>query len=415
MLKALRLRMALMLGGIVLVMASCGGSGGGDTQANGSGVGSGGTGSYTNGPVSGLGSIIVNKVRYDVSTATIHRDDDVLESTVHDAAEVMLGMVVEVSGSGVVPASDGGTPVATAYKVRYGSSLVGPISEIDSTASTITVLGQMVQLNTKTVQPASLQVGDVVEVYGLSDAAGGYTATRIDTATAPSTYKIVSTVDHVDSQFIYVGMAGGLRVAYGSVGLPAGVTSGTQVRIWFGSAKVNGEWMVTRIAVDRALVQDVDDARLEGLVTELPVNGVMKVDGATVDASRLSSVTGLTLGQRVRIEGRLQAGVLVAADLATQDQIDQDDRGVELHGTVSQLGSATFVVRGVKVAFNGSTTIEGGSLANGVCVEVHGLAFDASRSLTASEIEVSSGSCPGASTSGQDGVSGGLGSRPDGR
>lgn len=357
-------------------------------------------------------SIIVSKVRYDVSTATINSDDDVLESTVHDAAEVTLGMVVEVSGSGVVPASDGGTPVATAYKVHYGSSLVGPISEIDGTASTITVLGQMVRLNTKTVQPASLQVGDVVEVYGLSDAAGGYTATRIDTVTAPSTYKIVSTVDHVDSQFIYVGMAGSLRVAYGSVGLPAGVTSGSQVRIWFGSMKANGEWIATRIAVDKAQVQDVDDARLEGLVTELPVNGVMKVEGASVDVSRLSSVTGLTLGQRVRIEGPLQAGVLVAADLATQGQIDQEDRGVELHGTVSQLGSATFVVRGVKVAFNGSTAIEGGSLANGVCVEVHGLAFDASRNLAASEIEVS-GSCPGAS--GQGGVSGGLGSRPDGR
>lgn len=54
MLKALRLRMALILGGIVLLMASCGGSGRGDTQANGSGVGSGSTGSYTNGPVSGL-------------------------------------------------------------------------------------------------------------------------------------------------------------------------------------------------------------------------------------------------------------------------------------------------------------------------------------------------------------------------
>ncbi|MBI2732530.1 MAG: hypothetical protein HYX44_04235 [Aquabacterium sp.] len=388
MLRSIRPRVVLMLGfvlSLVLALAGCGG-GGGDTQANGSGVGSGGTGSYTNGPVSGLGSIIVNGVRYDVSGAVVHRDDDADDSVRHDASEVKVGMVVAVSGSGIVPAGTGVLPVAAAYTVRYGSSLIGPVSAVDGAGASITVLGQTVRITSKTVQPASLSVNDVVEVHGLADAMGGYTATRIDTlAGSTSTYKIVALVDGVDSQAMRLGLNGNLTVSYAALSLPVGVTPGARVRVWFGANQVNGQWSATRILVDQPLVSDREEASLEGLITSLPQNSLMRVDGALVDVSRLSLPT-LALGERVRVEGRLQAGVLVATELEGPNALEREE--TELFGAVSQLTGQTFVVRGVTVAYTPS--VVEGNLANGACVEVHGQGYNADGQLLATEVNVHS-------------------------
>jgi len=387
MLRSIRLSVVLLLS-LVASLVSCGG-GSGDTQANASGVGSGGTGSYSNGPVSGLGSIIVNNVRYDVSAAKVHRDDDVDDNVVHDPAEVLVGMMVEVSGSGVLPAANGGTPLATAYTVRYGSSLIGPVSAVDSTASTITVLNQTVRLTDKTVQPVSVNVNDVVEMHGLADAAGNYTATRIDKLDASTaTYKIVAQVNSVDNQGLHLGRNGNLVVSYSAIGLPGGVLPGTRVRVWFGATPVNGQWSATRIRVDQSLVTDVERASLEGLITGLPQNGVMLVDGSQVDVHLLSpvAVAGLTLGERVRVEGRLQAGVLVAAELEGSGVLESQE--TELHGQISQLSttSQTFVVRGVTVDYTSSAVQ--GTLVEGACVEVQGQAYNSNGQLIAKEIGV---------------------------
>lgn len=388
MLRSIRLRVVFMLGfvlSLVLALASCGG-GGGDTQANGSGVGSGGTGSYTNGPVSGLGSIIVNGVRYDVSGAVVHRDDDADDSVRHDPSEVKVGMVVAVSGSGIVPAGTGVLPVAAAYTVRYGSSLIGPVSAVGAAGASVTVLGQTVRITSKTVQPASLSVNDVVEVHGLADAMGGYTATRIDTlAGSTSTYKIVALVDGIDRQAMRLGLNGNLTVSYAGLSLPVGVTPGARVRVWFGANQVNGQWSATRIVVDQPLVSDREEASLEGLITSLPQNGLMRVDGALVDVSRLSLPT-LTLGERVRVEGRLQAGVLVATELEGPNALEREE--TELFGAVTQLTGQTFVVRGVTVAYTPS--VVEGNLANGACVEVHGQGYNADGQLLATEVNVHS-------------------------
>ena len=386
MLRFIRLSLVLMLS-TLLGLVSCGG-GSSDTQANGSGVGSGGTGSYTNGPVSGLGSIIVNNVRYDVNGAQVHRDDDADDSVPHDPAEVKVGMVVEVNGSGTLPPASGtGPSVATAYTVRYGSSLVGPVSAVDSSASAITVLGQTVRVTAQTVQPVSVGVNDVVEVHGLADGAGAYVATRIDKLDASTgTYKIVSPVNRVDSQALYLGANGNLAVLHGAVGLPGGVVPGARVRVWFAAVQVNGQWSATRIRVDQPLVTDRDEASLEGLITRLPQNGVMLVDGAPVDVSRLSPLPILTLGERVRAEGRLQAGVLVATELEDPSLLESEE--TELYGAVSQLSSQTFVVRGVTVAYTPS--VVEGRLADGACVEVHGKGYNSSGQLIATEVDVHS-------------------------
>ncbi len=70
-------RRTLLLGmvGTMVQLSGCGG-GGSDVA----GLSSGGTGSFTSGTISGLGSIIVNGIRYDDTNANkISRDDDITD------------------------------------------------------------------------------------------------------------------------------------------------------------------------------------------------------------------------------------------------------------------------------------------------------------------------------------------------
>lgn len=390
----------LCLVSLILVLAGCGGGSPGDTQANGSGVGTGGTGSYTNGPVSGLGSIIVNNVRYGVDTARIQRDDDIDGSASRDPAEVKLGMMVEVQGSGVTPASTAGaTSTATASTVRYGSVLVGPVANVvtnlDGSLASMTVHQQQVKTTAQTVVSRVPTSGEQVEVYGLLDAAGVYTATRVDVlSAAPAVYKMVGYVSGVSDRYgyVYVGQSNvqqtiDYRTAIAS--LPTGVGPTARIRVWFSPTLVSGAWVATRIVVDQPLVEDMDEASVEGLVTQLPdASGLMKVDGQVVNVHGLTLTTPLTLGERVRAEGRLQAGVLMATELAAGSALEQEDSGTELHGQISQVTAQTFVVRGVTVAYTPSDVHEGKTLHEGDCVEVHGEGYNSDHQLMATEIEV---------------------------
>lgn len=113
-------RRTLLLGmvGSVVQLSGCGG-GGSDVA----GLSSGGTGSFTSGTISGLGSIIVNGIRYDDTNANkISRDDDTSFS-----GDLRVGMVVSIQGSPVVAATTAnGTATATAYRISCGSEWEGP-------------------------------------------------------------------------------------------------------------------------------------------------------------------------------------------------------------------------------------------------------------------------------------------------
>lgn len=383
-----------------MVLSSCGGGGPGDTQAglndngNGGGVGTGGTGSYTNGPISGLGSIIVNGVRYDVSQAAVVSDD---ESGTHSTDELRLGVVVEVQGSGVLPGSNGTTPVASANTVRFSSDLIGKISAVDDVNRTVTVLGQTVRLNGKTVRPVALAVNDVIAVYGMSDAAGSYTATRIDVL-PPTTerYKIAGVLTRIDTlgKVLYMGQGGNLPVSYAALDdLPDGVSADARIRVWFDANAMGGIWSATRVRVDRALVSDVDEARLDGLITQLPdVLGVMKVNGALVDVSRLSGLPALSLGLRVQVEGSLMDGVLTAEELSIENEEELEGDYIELYGYVSQLDvlNRTFVLRGVPVSY-AQSVVEGDLSDAQACFKVKGQHYNEARQLVATTVEKEDG------------------------
>jgi hypothetical protein len=389
MLNKLRLPFALTLA-CLIALSSCGG--GNSSQANGSGVGTGGTGSYTNGPISGLGSIIVNGVRYDVTGARVLSDDD--GTGVHDVNELNLGMVVEVQGSKVTPGVNGAAASASADAVRFASDLVGEVtSAYDSGCLCIKVLGQTVRINSKTVQPAALARHDVVAVYGLSDVDGLFTATRIDLLPGASSYKIAGLVVSVKSKVLTFGQGSNAqKVSYASLSnVPEGIKAGARVRAWFDPKQVSGLWVATRIKVDGALVEDTEEASLEGLVSQTVAAGGLKINGSPVDVSKLVTVPALALGDRVRVEGRLLAGVLFASELSTQSDADIVSQEVELHGQISQLNTdaQTFVLRGVTVDYKSAAVTPGlASLTGSPCVEAEGSTYNDLRQLVATKVEV---------------------------
>jgi hypothetical protein len=75
-------RLSIAVSICAALLAACGGGG----------VGTGGTGSFASGPITGFGSIIVNDVHYDESQARVEADD----GSTRNPDDLRLGMVVEV-------------------------------------------------------------------------------------------------------------------------------------------------------------------------------------------------------------------------------------------------------------------------------------------------------------------------------
>ena len=166
---------AWLAGGIcaalLALMSGCGG-----------GVGSGGTGGYVSGPITGFGSVIVSGVRFDDDAAAVEDGDGARRQR----DELRLGMTVEVEGSTIVTSSSGSS--ATASRIRFESELQGLVSVVDMPGSSLWLLGQRVMVDVSTVFDtrlsgglAGLRVGQGVEIYAVFDpAAARYRATRIE-------------------------------------------------------------------------------------------------------------------------------------------------------------------------------------------------------------------------------------------
>ena len=97
------------------LLGACGG-GGGDTA----GVGTGGTGSFSVGTVTGFGSVFVNGIRYEDNGARLVDDDGTVKVLGTDDNPLKVGMVVEVTGS----VDDSGT-VRSATQIAYGAEIKG--------------------------------------------------------------------------------------------------------------------------------------------------------------------------------------------------------------------------------------------------------------------------------------------------
>jgi hypothetical protein len=123
------------------------------------------------GPITGFGSVIVNGVRYDTSSATFTKDG--VDSS---QAEMSVGEFVVVTGT-----IDDDNTNAVATTVEFEDLVEGPIGEI--TGSGFVALGQTVVLGGASIDdscPNPLAVGVNVEVSGTFFENGDIDASRVE-------------------------------------------------------------------------------------------------------------------------------------------------------------------------------------------------------------------------------------------
>jgi hypothetical protein len=315
---AARARQALLgllaLAGAVLspaLLSSCGG------------VGTGGTGTYSAGPITGFGSIFVAGVEFFDTSAIVATDDGEPLSV----RDLKLGATVTVAGDALV-AGEAGAASANASRVTLGSEIVGPVQMVNATAGGLRVLGQVVRVLTDTVfDPAlpqglrSVTVGQVLQVYALYDAAtGSYRATRIEPLPGAPHWRLRGRVRAVDTvaRILKVGEA---TIRYGAASnvpedLADWAASQRSVRLRLApGVGPQGEYGALSFAAANEPLADVQEARVGGLVSDLTTTRRFSIGGVPVDATNaiIQGEERLKLGADATARGPVRGGVLQAA------------------------------------------------------------------------------------------------------
>jgi len=383
----------------VLLLAACGGGVG--TQGTGTGPSA-----FSQGPVSGFGSIVVNGTHFDETSALVVDD----RGHAVDRTSFRLGQTVQIDSGQIVGGS------AKAQAIHVTSDLVGPVTAAyDAASGYLGVLGQSVKVVAPSAQLAGtaldglpggvarLAPGDVVEVSALFDGVTGvYVATRIDAAAGASAFKARGVVANLDAAAHTFAFAGAQSFDYTGVAPPTGLANGQSVLVFLATARDGaGRYPVSSFGASVRKPADGEQVEIKGVVDAGGSATAFSVAGVSVDASG-ATVTpagaGVVAGARVEVEGTMVGSTLVATQVAVEAESD-DDHGegggggpISVDGTVSALDTAhqTFVVlgRGVTVDY-ATATFSGGTvdhLADGRKVEIRGVLSSDGTVLVASSI-----------------------------
>jgi hypothetical protein len=363
--------------GAALLVAGCG-DGGGD-EAVPEPVPAGG-GSVSVGTIEGTAPtwVDVNDVRFDKQATEVLDEDD--QPTTVEALK--LGMQVEIEARAV----DRPNAAGRAARIAINSSVVGPVDAVNVAAKQVQVLGQTIQVSDGTVFAGinggleGVAVGNLVNVFGLLDAASGVTtATRVELRQAVNFFRLRGVVSQVDvaaktlrvgNQLVNLSKLRALR------GLAQ--ANGKVVQTVLEKQQVNGQFVARAIAGDRRFVADGKAVDIESIITQVTSNTVFKLSGLPVDASNAQFVNqqDLRVGARTAVRGALQAGVLAATNVVVRGGGQQ--RNVAVQGQVAELDAAanTFKLRGVTIEFGrAGVDFVGGNaaaLVNGTNVLVTG-------------------------------------------
>lgn len=385
-----------LLIGMLLLLDSCGGTGGSLAEG-----GIGGTG-ISNGPITGFGSIYVNGIEYDTSNAEIIVEGNSAGSG--DAAalnSLAIGHVVTVEGS--IP--DG--MQATATRVYFNDNVEGPIQAItviDSVTRELTVLGQTVIATADTrfenVTFGSLAVNNVVEVSGLIRDNGVIQATFIgkksDDFSDGSSVEVKGVIGNLNTtaqtftiSAVTVGYAGA-----DLTGLETPLADGDTVEVkGIFSA---GVLLASRIETEDDLYITASTAwlEIEGYISSVVSGGEFVLNNVivrTTTSTRYSGGTAADLisGARIEVEGNYSNGILTATEIEFRDDIT-------LQAKVDSVASDNLTLAGIAgltVSADALTEVDGAAdsfaaITPGRFIKVIGKWSPGENSVIASKIEV---------------------------
>lgn len=428
-----RLALSLVISGATLLQACGGGGGGGSDEVSvipndnpgGVAVYAPTTTNYL-GTISGLGSIVVNGVRFETTSASVLDSDDLYGSTAY-SSPLTLGMTVALQGD-----ADESQSLGRAQKIRLVGGVRGTMTAYTAGASMV-VGGQTVALNANTLyvnaagQPVTLQANDFVNVYGLMQADNSFLATRVIQSSAANS--ILDAAWRGQSSGVLTSSAGdvvlnldtGGGTAY-TVSCPvatcsvqpsrAALTGTHAVRVLSSDdtqrTVING---VTTVAASRIQVLDASQllAWDGSSVGRTKIKGVATTNGSQWFVAGVPVISSLpwVTGAFYEVKGTLTNGQLTVTQRELEGQesyrevVNGGTRSYyrnELYGAVSQLQGNIVTVQGVTVDLS-QAYFERGSLAtiaNGDYVEVKGTLSGGQ--MLASKVEVKTSSVAGQGT-----------------
>jgi Domain of unknown function (DUF5666) len=373
-------RTGLLTLATIALLSACGGGGGGSTSGTSQPLATTAQDGAV-GIISGFGSVIVNGVRYDDSSATV-KDD---HGTSLSSSRLGLGMTVQLKGK----SNDDGT--GTASGINVFSEMQGPISSLNASAGTFSLFGIAISVDSKTVFAdvagiSALANGNIVEVYGLRNG-NTVTATRIERKTLVAgdvVVKLRGAITGLNTSASTFNLAGLVVSFAGAQVLPnvSSLADGGFVAVNSTSALSGNTLTASRVTALGASPVSFDDnakSELEGVISAFISSSQFNVGGVTVNASNAVFVRGtvasLANGGRVEIKGTYSNNILNARLVKFEDS--QSTGEFELHGAVSNFTSlSSFTVRGITVDASGAGVLfERGvaaNIANGRQLEVEG-------------------------------------------
>ena len=354
------------------VIVACGGGASSMTTPTGN------TPVMATGTITGFGSIYVNGIHFQTTSATIRKNGQVVAQSA-----LRVGEIARIKGS--KNDSDGS---GNADSVDVDENVVGPIAAIDLTNKTLTVLGQKVKIDGGTsfssdVQPADitgLKVADFVEVSGLTAADGTITATRIERDASAGTLQVLGTVASVDT-VAHTFMINALVVNYSAAmltGFAGGQPANGDLVEVHGTTFDSATTTLTATRLEKQMSDEEEagdhrDMEREGLITRFASATDFDVSGKPVTTTsatvyRNGTAADLALNVKVEVEGSLNSSNVLVADVVSFHR----SGGVELQSTVTAVDTTagTLMVLGVQITVTPSTRLEDNSSAS---VEMFGL------------------------------------------
>ncbi len=322
-------------------LSACGGGGGGGTGGVTAGLapGTGGTGAalYSQGAISGFGSVIINGIRFDDSLASVRVDGRAAAST-----ELRLGMVAGVQGT----RSTTDTTLGTANVIEVWSIAQGLVTNVNGRH--FETSGMTIQTDSNTSlegfdAASPLFGGQTVTVWGLQADADGalWTATRVAVVNASDNRVSTGLVRRVGDHYTVNDwtLSGAATEA---------LRAGQVVRV----QGMQGSGSTMEVSGVRQQDSGVDAAagsllEIEGVVTQVLTGNRFMVGSITVECSSpalLAIASGIALGDRIEVYGSWTATVLVASQIEFEGSQSQE---IEIEARIEQFVSlSNFVLRG---------------------------------------------------------------------
>ncbi|TDP40195.1 hypothetical protein DEU29_10295 [Idiomarina aquatica] len=352
---------------VTTALTACGGSDSSDTNVSNPPPGDDNTGSttttvYTEGVITGFGSVYVNGQRYRSENADIA----LANNPAATEGDLKVGMVVSLAAS---ESNNGDDPEAT--NIRYEEHLQGPISFIDTEAEVIEILGQRVVYNDLTefdeVALADLTIGDIIEVSGYINEEGDFYATRIELENDEEEFKLKGDVTALDTS-AQTFMINELTIDYSSAEFDdmsaADLEDGLYVKVE--GTEFDAETL-TLVATDVENkdnnVDDYDDAdeiKIAGIVSNYDeATGTFDVNQYSFTVNddtefEDGSASRLVNGARVKVEAEYDGEQLVAEEI---EFIAKSARNVsEGQVTAVDAEAQSFTVNGITFVVDDDTS-----------------------------------------------------------